>query len=108
LTLTAPESPRVSTACREIGQSAEQQYLIKNGKHEQAKAMLIKHHANGAADDPLVEYEYREITSAIEAEELVPKTKYIDFLRSPGNRRRLFAVVTLAFGTNWVGNGLIS
>ena len=70
--------------------------------------MLIKHHANGAADDPLVEYEYREITSAIEAEELVPKTKYIDFLRSPGNRRRLFAVVTLAFGTNWVGNGLIS
>ncbi|WWD05340.1 hypothetical protein V865_003413 [Kwoniella europaea PYCC6329] len=93
ITSTAPESPR---------------FLIKNGKKEQALAVLTRYHANGAEGDPLVQWEYQEIVTALHEEELRPKTSYMDFFKTRGNLLRLATIVSLSWGTNWVGNGLVS
>lgn len=91
--LFIPESPR---------------WLIHHGKTEQAMNILAKYHANGDTEDELVKYEYSEICQAIELEEQNNKTRFVDFLKTPGNRRRLLVLVTMATGTNWIGNGIIS
>lgn len=70
--------------------------------------MLIKYHANGKEDDELVAYEYNEIVQAIKAEDNLPQTSYLDFVRSPGNRHRLLILVVVGISLNWVGNGIIS
>ncbi|RSH90472.1 hypothetical protein EHS25_001077 [Saitozyma podzolica] len=93
ITATAPESPR---------------FLIKWNKKEQAREILVKYHANGKEDDELVEWEFQEVCAALQQEANLPKSSYLDFFKTRGNRRRLIAVVTLSVGTNWVGNGIVS
>ncbi|KAL2865085.1 putative MFS sugar transporter [Aspergillus lucknowensis] len=88
-----PESPR---------------WLIHHDQTERALAILAKYHANGDQTDELVSYEYKEICHAIQLEEENSKTSFRDFLRTPGNRRRLLVLITMATGTNWVGNGIIT
>ena len=36
------------------------------------------------------------------------KSQYTDFLKTPGNRRRLLVLITMGTGSNWVGNGIIA
>jgi hypothetical protein len=78
------------------------------GRAQEARNVLVKYHANGAEDDALVAYEFREIVAAINDEEMLPQTRYLDFLKSPGNRHRLLIIVVVGVSTNWVGNGIIS
>jgi MFS family permease len=106
-TCTAPESPRVSCSSRFLNYIANYQFLIKKGRNEQALNVFAKYHANGQVDDPLVQWEYHEVQSAIQQEESVTAS-YLDFFRTPGNRRRLFVIISISVGTNWVGNSLIS
>lgn len=88
-----PESPR---------------YLIRKGKVEKAMQILTKYHANGDPEDKLVAYEYQEICHAIQLEEESKRTKYSDFVKTPGNRRRLLVLLTLATGTNWIVRSYIN
>lgn len=80
---------------------------MKNERYEEAIAILAKYHANGVIDDPLVQLEHREIMQSIEAEQLNSQTAYSDFLKKQ-NHHRLFLLVVIAIGTNWVGNGIIT
>ncbi|OWZ55894.1 hexose transporter protein [Cryptococcus neoformans 125.91] len=89
----APESPR---------------WLIKNGREEQALEVLATYHANGDKSDPLVQLEMREIAAAIEREIISKQAGYLDFLRTPGNRKRLFVLIAMALSLNWMGNGIIT
>jgi hypothetical protein len=50
----------------------------------------------------------REIRTAIERELVQQKASFLDFLRTPGNRRRLAALVAMACSLNWMGNGIIT
>lgn len=76
-----PESPR---------------YLIRHNKEDKALGVLAKYHANGQRDDELVQFEMNEIKHAIQLEEESKRTKYIDFVKTSGNRRRLLVIFTLA------------
>jgi len=31
----------------------------------------------------------------------------VDFLKTPGNRKRLWVTILLGMGSNWVGNGIL-
>ena len=42
---------------------------------------------------------YREIIYSLEQEALMPKTRYVDFFKTSGNRRRLIVAITLALAT---------
>ncbi|OAA65646.1 General substrate transporter [Niveomyces insectorum RCEF 264] len=88
-----PESPR---------------WLVDHDRGEEALDMLAKNHANGDKNDELVKWEYEEICIALEDEKLNSQTRYVDFLKTSGNRRRLYVILTVASGGNWVGNGVIT
>lgn len=92
MTITMPESPR---------------WLMKAGKTEEALKVLADFHANGKRDDLLVQMQYHEIARALESEVANSQTSYFDLLKKQ-NHHRLFLIVVIAVGTNWVGNGIIS
>jgi hypothetical protein len=84
------------------------QWLMKNGREEEAVGVLASLHANGDKEDALVQLEMKEICTAIEREVVQRKASFLDFLRTRGNRRRLVVIVALACSLNWMGNGIIS
>ncbi|KAF5976536.1 hexose transporter [Fusarium coicis] len=91
--LFVPESPR---------------WLIDHDRSEEALKVLADEHANGDLNDELVRYEFDEICQALQLEKENNNAKYSDFLKTPGNRRRLLVLVTMGTGSNWVGNGIIA
>lgn len=89
-----PESPR---------------WYISKDKPEKALQVLAYYHADGNEQDEFVQLEYLEIrTSFVLDKEANNSTKYIDFLKTSGNRKRIFIISALALFSQWSGNGLVS
>lgn len=89
-----PESPR---------------FLIAKDRHDEALNILAKYHANGNADHPTVQFEFREIKETIRLEmESSKNSSYFDFFKTRGNRYRLAILLSLGLFSQWSGNAIIS
>ncbi|KAK8197835.1 general substrate transporter [Phyllosticta capitalensis] len=88
-----PESPR---------------WYISKGKEEVALRVLAKVHANGNANDELVQVEFEEIKSTLKLEAESNSNGWAELWRTKGNRRRLLILATLGLFSQWSGNGLVS
>ncbi|KAJ6518129.1 hexose transporter [Mycena vitilis] len=84
-------------------------YLVSKANEAQALHILAYYHADGNADDPLVQHEFKAIKSAVELDvagapriiETSGNVGWTSFLSSSGN-------LAIAFFSQWSGNGLVS
>lgn len=92
-----PESPR---------------WLVSKDRPEDALAFLAKYHAEGNEQDPLVRFEYAEITEALTLERSADQgsllKNYREMIRTPGNRKRLFILLWGSCIAQMSGNAFIS
>jgi len=89
-----PESPR---------------WLLDHGHADKAREIIAKWHCKGDDSDPLVEFEYREISNALALErEAARTTTYWDLFKNKGNIRRFRVIIAIAFFSQWSGNGIVS
>jgi MFS family permease len=77
-----PESPR---------------WLIYKDRHDEAKAILIKHHGKGDPNSSLVMLEFEEILQTLEYEKTVQETSFKALVATRANRWRFG--ITLAVGS---------
>lgn len=93
LSVFSPESPR---------------WLIYNDRMEEAIDMLAKYHANGDRNARLVRFEVAEIQATLIEEKEHKAMQWKEFIRTRGNRYRLFILLFVGYMVQWSGNGLTS
>jgi sugar porter (SP) family MFS transporter len=93
LAIFAPESPR---------------WLIYKDRSDEAFDILVKYHAGGDVNSQLVHFEMAEIRASLEQEKLSKAGKWIEWVKTKGNRHRLAIVIVIPMSLQWVGNALIS
>ncbi|KAF4764571.1 hypothetical protein HAV15_000033 [Penicillium sp. str.  len=82
-------------------------YYVSKDQLEKALKMLAYYHAQGDESDEVVQLEFTEITTAIAMKKNRENSgSYVDFLRTPGNRKRLFIIISFGLFAQWSGNGL--
>jgi len=88
-----PESPR---------------WYVSKGKPERALDVLAKVHAEGDANNEIVQLEFEEIKETIAIEKEAEQTGWLELFKTKGNRHRLLILISAGFFSQWSGNGLVS
>lgn len=93
----------VFTLCGQMPESPR--YLIAKGEDAKAVQTLAYYHSNGDENDELVQFEMAEIKKALEVDK---QSSYADLVRTPGNRRRMIALLFIGVSGQMCGNALVS
>lgn len=88
-----PESPR---------------FLVSKDRYEEARAILIKYHAEGDEDSELVAAEMAQIRATIETELENKKMGWMQFFTSAANRKRAVLALCIGVFAQWSGNNPLS
>ncbi|KAL6354023.1 hypothetical protein LRP88_12654 [Fusarium phalaenopsidis] len=82
-------------------------WLIGQDHHKEARAILIKYHANGDENSAFVAAEFDEIRTTLQLE-LSGSRSWMELIKTKTNKHRTFLVLCCAFFPQWSGNGLVS
>ncbi|OAA60285.1 sugar transporter [Niveomyces insectorum RCEF 264] len=84
-------------------------WLCDQGRDEEARKFLVKYHAGGDENSPLVAFEMAEIQQTLEMERNSQlATSWRDMIRTKGNRHRLWISITAGIFAQWNGVGIVS
>ncbi|KAK6202469.1 general substrate transporter [Scheffersomyces amazonensis] len=86
-------------------------YLFSKNKIQQARNVIVKYHANGDENHPLVELEMKQIElSFLENGFLKPKDylNFSSFLRTKANRKRSILILAWSWFNQFSGNQVIT
>jgi hypothetical protein len=81
---------------------------MSKDRHEEARAVLVKYHAEGDIDSILVHAEEAQIREVIKTEMEVSKQSWMELLSTVGFRRRFLITIFIGLFTQLSGNTLIS
>jgi MFS family permease len=83
-------------------------YIVKD-QPEKALEILAYYHADGNRDDHFVQLEYTEIRTALLMDkEANRNSRWSDFYKTKGNRKRIGLITAIGIFSQWSGNGLVS
>jgi sugar porter (SP) family MFS transporter len=82
------------------------QWLVRNGKIDAAKAILVKFHANGHEADEFVQAELTAMQTS--SRQHMNTSGWSTLYSTPGYRQRLLLSVVIGVATQWVGNGIVT
>ncbi|KAJ5970191.1 Major facilitator superfamily domain general substrate transporter [Penicillium vulpinum] len=88
-----PESPR---------------WLLSKDRSQEAFDILVKYHGEGNRNSAIVNAEFIEISAQLKMEIENSKSRWIELIQSPGNRKRTLIAICVGLFTQWSGNGLVS
>jgi sugar porter (SP) family MFS transporter len=80
-------------------------WLVRHGQIDAARAILVKFHGNGNAEDTAVRDEFSQLVTLSQQ---TTSSHWSALYSTPGHRQRLLLSIIIGISTQWVGNGIIS